>query len=67
MEDVEIIERLKKLEQKIDATYQSTEKTRKYFLILMVASVVAFIVPLIGLLIEIPTFISTYQSISNIQ
>ncbi len=62
MDDGLVQKKLEDLEKKIDAVYVSAEKTRKYFLILMIVSIVAFVLPLLGLLFAIPTFISTYQS-----
>jgi len=44
--------------KKIDAIYRSVEKTRKYFLWTMIITAVLFILPLVGLLIIIPQFIS---------
>ena len=64
MED-DLRARLDAIEQKIDATFVSAEKTRKYFLIIMVVSVVAFVVPLIGLLFAVPSFLSTYSAIGG--
>ncbi len=66
MEDEEIHQRLENLEKKIDAVYISAEKTRKYFLTVIVVSVVAFVLPLIGLLFAIPSFLSTYSDISGL-
>lgn len=67
MDDQELREALKILEKRIDAVYVSAEKTRKYFLGVIIVSVIAFILPLIGLVFAIPTFISTYSEIGNIQ
>jgi type II secretory pathway component PulF len=66
MEDPELRQKLEALEQKIQATYQSAEKTRKYFLTVIVLSVVAFVLPLVGLLFAIPSFISMYSSLSGL-
>ena len=66
MEDLEIGRRIDALEKKIDAVYVSVEKTRKYFLAIIIISVVAFAVPLIGLLFIIPSFLSTYSDISGL-
>lgn len=66
MEDLEIRQRLDALQQKIDAVYVSAEKTRKYFLTVIIVSVVAFILPLIGLFSAIPSFLSTYSSIGGL-
>ncbi len=60
MEDQELRQKLDTLEQKIDAVYVSAEKTRKYFLGVIIVSVVAFVLPLVGLMFAIPSFLSTY-------
>ncbi|MES2225564.1 MAG: hypothetical protein V4480_02030 [Patescibacteria group bacterium] len=52
--------RLHALEQKIDAIYISVEKTRKYFLTTMIVTVVAVVLPLVGLLFVVPSFLNTY-------
>ena len=61
MEDAELRQRLDTLEKKIDEVYVSAEKTRKYFLGVIIVSVVALVLPLIGLLFAIPSFLSTYS------
>lgn len=62
----EIEKRIERLEQKIDSIYISVEKTRKYFQWTMIITVIVVILPIIGLIIAIPAFISTYSSISNL-
>lgn len=55
----------KKIEEqgiKIDAIYKSVEKTRRYFLIMTWITVIAIVVPLIGLALVIPSFLSNYTS-----
>ncbi len=54
------------LEAKIDAIYISVEKTRKYFLYTTIATIVTFVLPLIGLLFAIPKFIDTLSQINSI-
>ena len=66
MEDLEIGKRIDALEKKIDAVYVSAEKTRKYFLTIIIVSVVAFVLPLIGLLFAVPSFLSTYSSVGGL-
>lgn len=56
------IQRLDMLEAKIDAIYVSVEKTRKYFLFVMWASIIMVVLPVIGLLFAIPQFINTYST-----
>ncbi len=51
-----------RLEKKIDAIYASVEKTRKYFLTVLVISVVAFVLPVIGLFFAVPSFIGQYEA-----
>lgn len=65
--DEELKKRLIALEQKIDATYVSAEKTRKYFLWTMIGSIALFLLPLFGVLFAIPYLLDTimgqYQSL----
>lgn len=53
--------RLDALEKKIDAIYVSTERTRKYFLGTLIASVIFFVLPFIGLLFAIPAFLNSFE------
>lgn len=64
--DTDLQQRLEVLEKKIDATYRSAEKTRKYFLTIIVISVVAFVLPLIGLVFAIPSFLSLYSDLGGL-
>jgi type II secretory pathway component PulF len=66
MEDQLLLQRLDALEKKIDATYHSAEKMRKYFLWTLILTVVAFVLPLFGLIFAIPQFLSYYQQIGQI-
>lgn len=54
--------RLQGLEQKVDMVYASVEKTRKYFMWTLIITLVAFVVPLIGLVFAIPSFLGSYTS-----
>ena len=58
--DEELNKRLEEQGSKIDAIFISVEKTRKYFLIIIWVSVVAFVLPLIVMLFVIPSFIENY-------
>ena len=55
----EILQKLAEQEAKINAIYQSVEKTRKYFLVTLIASAAFIILPLIALLFVIPSFLKT--------
>jgi len=65
MNEAEITQKLGVLEQKIDAIYTSVEKTRKYFLAVLIVSIVAFVLPLIGLVFAVPSFLSTLNSFGS--
>lgn len=61
----ELSGRIAELETKVDAMYASVEKLRKYFLWTGIITVVLFVVPLIGLIFVIPSFINSYAQIGN--
>ncbi len=57
-------ETLKKFDEqglKIDAIYKSVEKTRKYFLVIIWVSIIAFVLPMIGMIFVLPSFMETYM------
>lgn len=54
--------KLAELENKIDAIYASTEKTRRYFQIVMWITIVLVVLPFVGLLFAIPAFIKSYTA-----
>lgn len=58
----EILEKLQKQEQRIEQIYVSVEKTRKYFLWTLIATVVTVVLPLVGLVFAIPFFLKTLDS-----
>lgn len=58
--------RLLALEQKIEKIYVSVEKTRKYIWWAFVITVAAVVLPIIGLLFAIPSFLSSYDSIKGL-
>ncbi|MEK7148589.1 MAG: hypothetical protein AAB770_01595 [Patescibacteria group bacterium] len=58
----EILERIKAQEELLQKIYVSTEKTRKYFMWTLIISVAVVILPLIGLMAIIPSFLSTAGS-----
>lgn len=59
----EILNLIKKQDEKIDTIYKSVEKTRKYILIVTIATIIAFVIPLVGILFIVPSFINTYTEI----
>lgn len=54
-------ERLTAMEKKIDAIYETTEKTRKYFMWTLIITIALVVVPAFGLVFAIPSFLSTYN------
>ncbi len=61
----EILDKLKKQEEKIDKIYSSVEKTRKYFLFTIIMAVMTFLIPVVILIIMIPRLITVYSDILN--
>jgi type II secretory pathway component PulF len=57
-----IEQRLLDLEKKVDAMTAIVKKLYFVFLAGVILSVLAFVIPLIGLLFAIPKFLSTYNS-----
>ncbi len=55
-------QRLKILEEKIDHIYVSVEKIRKSFRTTLIVSIVLFVLPMIGLVFAIPSFLQTIQT-----
>jgi hypothetical protein len=56
----QILEILKENQKLVKQTYESAEKTRRYFLFTAMATMLMFILPLIGLIIIIPMFLNSY-------
>ena len=54
--------KLQEIETKLDAIYVSTEKTRRYFQIVMWVTIAMVVLPFIGLIFIIPAFISSYTA-----
>ena len=59
----EILNKLIEQEEKINVIYKSVEKTRKYILYMTIISIAFVVLPIIGLLFVIPSFVSTYSSV----
>ncbi len=60
--DPELKKKLEAQDVRLEQIYQSVEKTRKYFLWTMIATLVAFVLPLIGLVFAVPFFLSTLST-----
>jgi len=62
----EILARLAAQEVLLQKVYISAEKTRKYFLWTMIGTIVVVVLPLVGLMFVIPSFLSSYSSMLSI-
>lgn len=58
----EILERIKMQDEFLQKIYISSEKTRKYLMWTFYGSIAIFVVPLIGIMLVIPTFLSTLST-----
>ncbi len=63
--DEELKRKFEEQAMKIDAIYKSVEKTRKYFLMMIWITVLAVVVPLIGLAFALPQFLNNYVGAIN--
>ena len=61
----EILKKIEMQDKKLEEIYHSVEKMRKYFLWTLIVTLVLFILPLIGLLLVIPKFLSIYTNSLN--
>lgn len=57
--DTELSQKLQAQDEKLEQIYQSVEKTRKYFLWTMIATIVTFVLPLVGLVFAVPFLLNT--------
>ena len=57
--DEATLKRLEGHEKKIDAIYVSVEKTRRYFKATLIVTIVTIVLPLIGIVIALPYYLST--------
>ena len=65
MDDQELRKLIADLDKKISDVYISAEKTRKYFLTVIIVSVIAFVLPMLGLVFAVPSMLSMYSSFGN--
>ena len=56
----DIQKKLEEQDAKLDAIFTSVEKTRKYFLVIIWITVILVVLPVVGLIFAIPSFIDTY-------
>ena len=61
----EILRKVEENGKLLEAVYRSVEKTRKYFLWMLIIAVAFTVIPLIGLIFVIPSYLDTLNSLSN--
>ena len=61
MIDPDLAARLDALEKKVDAAYQAAEKVRKWMFWTGVVTVALIVLPLIGLVFALPSFLNYYS------
>lgn len=57
--DDDVLNKLEEQDKKLDAIFASSEKMRKYFLWTLIISVVLIVLPLLGLVFALPSFMSS--------
>lgn len=65
MIDPELAARLDAIEAKVDAAYKAADKARAYLFWTGVVTIVLFVVPLIGLVFALPSFLNYYGTLSS--
>ena len=60
--DQEISDKFEEQNKKLEEIFQSAEKTRKYFLWMLIGGIALVVLPLIGIILLIPQFLSIYSS-----
>lgn len=58
--------KIAELDQKISAIYKSVEQTRKMILWTGIITIAVFVLPLIGLLLAIPSYLNQLNQIQNL-
>ncbi|MFC1638760.1 hypothetical protein ACFL26_00635 [Patescibacteria group bacterium] len=57
-------ERLEDIARKLDETHESVERLRKFFMWTLIAAGVMFVLPLIGILLLIPTYLNMLSGLT---
>jgi type IV secretory pathway component VirB8 len=61
--ELDVKKELEEQRKYLEAIYASVEKTRKYFQWTLIISIVVFVLPLLGLMFVLPSFISSYTQL----
>ncbi len=64
--DADVSEKFDQQAEQLAAIYRSVERTRKYFMWTLIISVVAIVLPLLGLFFVVPSFLGSLGSYGNL-
>ena len=64
--DQDISQKLDEQSKKLDAIEKSVKKIKSYLFWTVMASIILFVVPLIGIIIILPKFLNIYSSYSSV-
>lgn len=64
--DSDLEKRLAAIEEKLEALRVSSERTRTYALVIAWVTILAILLPIIGLFFAIPSFLSTYSALDGL-
>lgn len=61
--DGDLTARIARMEERVNDTHRMVKQVRTWFLWILIASVIGFVFPLIGLAFAIPKFLASYASL----
>ena len=64
--DTEILKKLEEQDAKLEAIFQSVEKTRKHMMWTLIINVIFVLLPFLLLLLAIPSFLSLYSGLPDL-
>lgn len=64
MQNEELIKKIEELNAKIDEMADSVRELKNYFKWMLIITVAMIVLPLVGLMFAVPSFLSTYSTIS---
>ena len=65
MIDPELLAKLDEIGAKADAAFRASEKVRKYLFWTGIVTIALIVLPLVGLVFAIPSFLSSYSATLN--
>lgn len=65
MNDQEILKKIEEMSAKIDETQKTVQRLNNYFKWTAIITVALFVLPLVGLLFAIPSYLSTLNTITS--